>query len=438
MQSNNYKYVDMKSKIISIFLLTVSSVWLSTAFAQRQYTLDECIKEAMINNVQIKNATNELTASRHERSEAFTKYFPSLSAAGGGFIADKGLINMSLTPEMGMSLMKNGVVGGVSASIPLFTGGQIVNSNRLAEVGVEVGRLNLRQSENEVKLTTQGYFWKVVVMKEKLCTLSVVEEQLNSLRKDVQSSVDAGLTTRNDLLQVQLRQNEIRSTRIQIENMLHYFKRTLAQYIGHTGDSIDVDFTVKIELPEKPDRIYVLPSASLGRTVEYGLLQRNVEANRLQRRLAVGKNLPTVAVGGGYMYDNLMDRDHSFWMGFATVSIPLSGWWSGSHDIKKQELRLQNAENQLTDQSQLLILRMLRAWDNVTDAYQQVGIAKESIMQASENLRLFTDYYAAGTCNMSELLDAQTLYRQSRDKFVESYTQYEIKKSEYLLATGQW
>lgn len=218
---------------------------------------------------------------------------------------------------------------------------------------------------------------------------------------------------------------------------MHHFSRALAQYIGHTGDSIDVAFTISDAFPAKPDSLYTLPSAALSSTVEYGLLQQNVEASRLQRRLSVGKNLPTVAIGGGYMYDNLMDCDHAFWMGFATVSIPITGWWGGSHDIKKQELRLHNAENQLADQSQLLVLRMMRAWDDVTDAYRQVEIAQESIAQASENLRLFSDYYAAGTCNMSELLDAQTLYRQSRDRYVESYTQYEVKKSEYLLATGR-
>ena len=50
--------------------------------------------------------------------------------------------------------MKKGVVGGVSASMPLFTGGQIVNGNKLAKVNIQVNRLQYNQSENEVKLTT--------------------------------------------------------------------------------------------------------------------------------------------------------------------------------------------------------------------------------------------------------------------------------------------
>lgn len=38
---------------------------------------------------------------------------------------------------------------------------------------------------------------------------------------------------------------------------------------------------------------------------------------------------------------------------------------------------------------------------------------------------------------MSELLDAQTLFRQSRDSYVEARAEYEIKKCEYMIATGQ-
>ena len=38
---------------------------------------------------------------------------------------------------------------------------------------------------------------------------------------------------------------------------------------------------------------------------------------------------------------------------------------------------------------------------------------------------------------MSEWLDAQTLFQQSRDKYVEAFAQYEVKKREYLQATGR-
>lgn len=409
----------------------------NSLYAQHVYTLEECIEEALHNNVQIKNADNNLSAARHDKGKAFTNYFPIVGATGGGFLSDKGLAEMELAPGQSMMLLKNGVVGGVSATLPLFTGGQIVNGNRLAEVNVEVNQLQRRQSENEVRLTTEQYFWQVVMLKEKLKTLAVVNEQLKAIHKDVENSVTAGLTNRNDLLQVKLRMNETRSNNLTVENALSVSRSLLAQYIGHPADSIDISLPLDGQLPERPEKLYRTPDASLLLTNEYHLLKKNVDANRLQYKMTLGKNLPTLAIGGGYMYEYLMDKDHAFWMGFATINIPLSGWWGGSHDIKKQKLALKNAENTLYDQSELLKIRMLNTWNGLNEAYKQMEIAMESIEQATENLRLQTDYYQAGTCTMSDLLEAQTLYQQSRDKYVESYAQYEVKKREYLQATGR-
>lgn len=401
------------------------------------YSLDECIEAALDNNVRMKNAQNNLRMAEHSKQEAFSKYFPTVSAMGSGFLADKSLVRMGLSPEMQMTFMKNGLVGDVSATLPLFTGGQIINGNKLAKVNVEVNRLQQRQSQNEVTLTVENYFWQVVMLKEKLQTISTLDKQLTQLLQDVETSVQAGVTTRNDLLQVQLRQNEIQSKRIQAENMLSLSRSMLAQYIGHPADSIEVAATLKDTLPQGPEGLYTPPEAALATTNEYNLLQQNVKASSLQHKMAIGKNLLTIAIGGGYAYENLLGKDHTFWLGFATVSVPISGWWGGSHDIQRQKLQLRNAENQLADQSQLLVIRMKHIWDDLNDAYKQVKIALLSIEQAKENLRLNTDYYAAGTCTMSDLLDAQSLYQQSRDKYVETYAQYEVKKREYLQVTGR-
>lgn len=423
----------MKTTIITISLALLSV----TASAQRTLSADECVSLALANNVRMKNAANNIKAAEETRKEAFTKYFPTLSASGGGFIADKALMKMNVAEGMSMSLMKNGVVGGVTAQMPLFTGGRILNSNKLAAVNREVSLLQHKQSENEVKLTATTYFWQIVMVKEKLKTILTGERQLADFAKDAEAAVSAGISDRNDMLQVRLRRNENLTDSIKAANMLNLSRKMLAQYIGLNGDSIDVDMTLDGRLPAPPEQLYRSPADALQQTAEYGLLTSNVKASRLQYKLTAGKNMPTVAVGGGYMYDNLTDKNKPYWIGFATVSIPLSGWWGGSHDMKKQQLAVKNAENSLEDNSQLLMLGMENTWNDLTDAYKRVAISIESIAQAAENLRLHTDYYNAGTATMSNLLDAQTLYQKCRYDYVEAYAQYEIKRTEYLLATGQ-
>jgi len=423
----------MKTIILSVAL----SLLALQAQAQRIITAEQAVSDALQNNVRMTNADNDLEAARQAKKQAFTKYFPTASASGVGFMADKGLLEMSLGPGTEMSMLKNGVMGGVSAQMPLFTGGRILNANRLADVGVETSRLQRRMSHDEVVLTAETYFWQAVMLKEKLKTVAAVERQLDKFAKDADAAVAAGVSDRNDLLQVNLRKNETRSNRITLENALLTAKRLLTQYTGHAGDSIDVSADMSGGLPPSPLQLYTDPSAALPQTAEYAMMTQNVKANRLKYKMAVGQNLPTVAIGGGYMWDNLMDKSHPFWIGFATVSIPLSGWWGGSHEMKKQRLAVRNAENTLRDNSQLLMINMENKWNDMNDAYRKIGIAMESITQAEENLRLHDDYYRAGTATMSDLLEAQTLYQNSRSAYVEAYAEYQIKKREYLQAVGQ-
>ncbi len=428
----------MKVNKRNIVLSLIACTCLAPVSGQHIYTLDECINSALKYNVKVRNAENDLEMAKHDKKEAFTKYFPNISAVGSGFIANEPLVQMQMSPEAKMEMLKDGMLGGISATMPLFTGGQIVNGNKLAELGVNMKALQKKQTDDEVRLEVERYFWQIVMLKEKLKTISLVEKQLERLETDVQASVDAGIVTRNDLLQVQLKKNDVLSGKIQLENSLNVSLSLLGQYIGAKSDSIDVAFVVEEHLSESPQTLFCNHADAVERTNEYGLLKQNLQASKLQYKMAVGKNLPTVAIGGGLVYDNfVMGQDQSFYMGFVTVSVPISGWWGGTHSIKKHKLQVKNAENLLNDNSTMLVIRMQNVWNTLNDSYRKAEIALLSVEQSSENLRLNMDYYSAGTATMSELLDAQTLYQQSRDKYVEAYTNYELSKREYLQATGR-
>lgn len=75
-----------------------------------------------------------------------------MTAGGGGFIANKGLIEMELAPGMGASFAKDGIIGGVAAMQPVFAGGQIVNGNKLAKLGADVGRIEKEWRRRKCRL----------------------------------------------------------------------------------------------------------------------------------------------------------------------------------------------------------------------------------------------------------------------------------------------
>ncbi len=405
--------------------------------AQRSLTLEECSQLALENNARMKNARLDVKGAEEVRKEAFTKYFPSISATGGAFTSDNGMAELALVPGLlEMTMAKNGVMGGVTAVQPVFAGGQILNNNKLAALAVEVSRYQMKQSENEVLLTVEQYYWLHVSLQEKRKTVSLLETLIDNLYKDVEASVRAGVANRNELLQVQLKKNSIASDRLKVDNNLRLSKMLLSQYIGLPEDDFTVQATLQEPLPS-PETYRIDLMSALPTTVAYKLLDKNVEASRLQYKLKVGQNLPSVGIGAGYMYHNILDTDHSFGMIFATVSVPLTDWWGGSHAIRKQKLQLKAAEYTRQDTNEKLLLQMQKLWNELEEAYEQAKISEESVKTAEENVRLSTDYYQVGTETLSDLLNAQSLLQQSRDQYTDDYTNYLIKRTEYLQATGR-
>lgn len=446
----------MKRILLSLSLCLAGC---ALATAQTAYTLPQILDSARRNNVAITSGQRRVAAAAEQRKEAFTKYFPTVSGTGAWFNSNKSLISESVNPAtalpsdlsaalaqtlpaealaalgnpISINLVKNGVLGGLTAVQPVFAGGRIVNSNRLARVGQESERLQLRLSQNEVERTAEAYFWQMASIEEKLKTVAAVEAMLADLHKDVDVSVRAGVALRNDLLQVELRQNETESSELKLRNGLSLVRMLLAQFCGLRDTSFLLAYDSAAVAPvARCDH-----EASLPTTAEYRLLEKRVEAAALQKRLAVGENLPSLAVGAGYSYNDLLDKGQSRAVVFATLRVPLSDWWGGSHAVRRRKLEYQNAVEERQDRSELLLIRMQNAWNSVVEARKQLDIARRSIEQSAENLRLHRDFYRVGTATMSDLLEAQTLYRQALDQRTDAFADYQNRVLEYRHAVGQ-
>lgn len=429
----------MKQLLVSLLCLAAS-----LPAAGQPYTLEACRAAAAEHNRTLRSARFGVEAAFESRREAFTAYFPQLSAMGGLFQAQHGLVQadfgMSL-PVLGdlefpISMVKRGIVGGITAVQPLFAGLRIVNSNKLARLGVEVGRLQLAKSEAEVREQTDTYFWQVVSLGERLETIAAVERQLAEIHRQVQIAVEAGLVTTNDLLRVELRRQQIASDRLKVENGLRVAKLLLARHIGADWHGFEVD-AAGAAAPEAPAAYYVSTEEALDRRPEYRLAEKNVEAQHYRRRIERGKRLPSVGVGAGYLYYNVMDKDVDDGVVFAQVSLPISDWWGGAHALRKARIEEQRAENERLGAREMLEVEIEKTWSEVQEAYAQIGIMERSVRSATENLRQNRSFYEAGTAPLTDLLDAQTLYTKSRNDLTAAWAAYRTSLARYLRVTGR-
>lgn len=297
--------------------------------AQTSFSLDNCKTMAIENNRILKNSHLEVLASRESKKEAFTNYFPSVSASGFGFNASDPMISMNIG-EAPIGFLKDGMAGAVILTQPVFTGGKILYGNKLARLGVEVSEQQVRLSENEVLLRTENAYWELISLYEKMNTIDILDKQVSTLLKDVEVSYEAGLITNNDVLQVKLRQNELKSNKLNLENGLSLSKMALCQLIGmdiETADNFDIERPA-IDNTNPPMTYYVNHREALSDRAENHLLDQNVDAARLQTNMKRADYLPTVAVGATYMQNNMiMDKWDGNGAVFVSVSVPISGWW---------------------------------------------------------------------------------------------------------------
>lgn len=441
----------------TIFIIYYLLFIISTAAAQQVLGLPQCLELARQNNRTLKNAALEIDMSTEQRKEAYTKYFPDIKANVMAFHAfdemmkGDGLyppviaaLDPSFAPLVGTPFSYSEFQRAYSASIvltqPLYAGGRIIAGNRLAKIGQEAQLLQLQMKEKDVLQKVAECYWQVAMVKYNLETIVAAEKQLNVVNDLVTNYVKAGVTTRNDLLKVQLRQQELASNRLKLENAEHVLLVLLAQQIGMAGQNIDID-AASLEAQD-PSKVFVAAEEAVAAREETALMQKQVEANEWQVKLERGKYLPSIAFGlmgyntgiGGFSSNvkAYMDTNMTNGLVFGTLSIPLMEWWGGRHAIRRTQMKLQQAKNDAEDVREQLAVDVESAWSNLTEVYKQIDIARASVSSAEENLRMSTDQYRAGTEMLSDLLDAETLNRQARSQLSEAMANYQIRLADYL------
>jgi len=431
--------------------------------AQKVYTLADCRRMALDNNIKIKNGLVNIDQAKEQEKEAFSKYFPTVSASGTYFRSNDYLIKekVSMSPSQQQQLattitqlglnpsalsslptsftlqaIDHGTLVNLMAMQPIYAGGQITNGNKLAKLQTEIRRLQLQQSKDDILNTTEQYYNQLLTLYEKQKTLDIVDIQLQRIHQDAENAYKEGVSNKNDVLSVELKQNEVATNRLKLDNGIKLCKMVLAQYIGIAGEDIKIDTKLADETPN-PAAYFTDHLTALSNRTESQLLDKNVEANVLQTKLKRGALLPTVAVGAAGVYQDLSNTGHVKLIGLATVSIPISDWWSTKHSVRRQQLAEKIARQTRDDSRQMLLIQMQSAYNDLDNAYKQIELAKKSIEKSTENLRLNQDYYHAGTSTMSDLLNAQTQSQQARDQYTDAVAQYLNCRTAYFLTTGR-
>lgn len=447
-------------KKINLYLLLIVVLSISQVIAQRVLTLEESKQLALQNNSKSKNSKLETATSHQIRMSALTNYFPSVSAGGLMFEAQKNLMEIETAggnlpvydgnpanlaaatqfaylPGGTMGLLKKGTIGYINVVQPIFTGGRILYGNKLASLGEDVSIYKEKLTKDEILLKTEEQYWLIVSFEEKLKTINKYEDLLKQLLLQVEDALKSGLVMKNDVLKVKLKLSEIELNKSKLENGKKLATMAFCQYIGIMYDSTLV-LKEELKIGEIPQSYFVDKNEALKLRAEYALLEKSIEAENLLTKMKFGEYLPQVVAGVTGLYMKLDEaKERTLGMVYGSVSVPISGWWSGLHELEERSIKEEIAQNNFKNNAELLTLQIEKSWQDLNDAYKQYLLSEESKVQAEENYKVNDDGYKNGLITISDLLEAQALLQQTLDQLTEAKVNYIVKKTTYLQVTGR-
>ncbi len=442
----------MKTKTI-LFVLLFSA---SPLFGQQKDSLNlsvqNCIEMALENNIELKNSQLEIDKARATKNEARAEYFPTVTAQALAFDALNPMLtfgiedidnaqlrqllytlyaeygaNMGLDKEY--SFVQNGVMLNAMATEPIYAGGRIRNGNKLAKLGIDAAETQAKVKEDEVCLQTETLYWQIVALQEKLATLDQLDRLLDTLDKDLTGAIEAGLAMPTDQFKLKVKQNESQLNRKKVTDGIILLKMALAQTIGTDWQTMTLVDTLGLET--EPTAYYQQPDEVVSLRNESHLLDLSLQAEKLKKKMTLGETLPSLLVGGSTSYHTILENSKPNAMVFVVLQVPLTDWHKTSFKLKKHDLDAEMAENTRRDLTEKMEMQTNQAWFNLEQSWLRITMARTALSDAEANLKVTQDYYEAGLVALSDLLEAQTLLKKSRDELTDSRVEYRINLVTY-------
>ena len=436
----------MKNFII-LFIAGVTTLIPTKIWAQDilKLSLIQCREMAIAYSEDLKKSKNTLEQADIDRKIATTAMLPSLDGSAMG---------MYMFPDMDMMgselQMRGSYMAGITLTQPIYAGGKIIAGRKLAKIGQEAAKEELRKARIQVIADADNAYWTYVAVLRKVRMLKAYYAQIDTLYQQTELSVHEGMAIENELLRIAAKRSDIEYQLQKVKNGAYLCRLSICRLTG-------TDYSVEVE-PTDTNIVVIAPrqlDSNIAERPELRLLEKQMEAKSQEIKSVRADYLPTVGLSIGYSYmGNLKMKGISTSadgtnvpfsktygdgsaLAMLSVSIPIFHWGEGSKKVRRAKIDLMNAELELHKNRRLMDIEVQQAVHNVQDGYHMISTAKVSLDQATENLRVMKTRYDASMSPLTDLLDAQSLWQQAESNLIEAQTQYKIYETEYLKAIGK-
>jgi outer membrane protein len=439
-------------KINYISIAFVFLMGLSTQAQTKAWTLEECVKYAIKNNISIKQTEFDLKTSEIDKKGAIGNFLPTLNSNASHSW------NVGLNTDPVTNVKRNQTTQytsiGAGVGFDIYKGMQNQNTLRKANLSIVASKYQLVKMQEDIALNVANAFLQILFNKE---NLKVQQEQMAINEKQYNRSeelVKAGSIPRGDLLDIKATVASNKQNVINAENTLLISKLSLAQLLQLKEfwdfDVID-DTNAKDEnniMSIKPVDIYA--KAKESRT-ELKIAQTNLEIAQKDVAIAKGAFQPTLQ--GFYNYNTqisyadvpafdsngllvgtkapapFMDqfRDNRGQSFGAQLSIPIFNGFSIRNNVERSKVNLEKSKIALEKEDLDLQRNVYTAF---TDAKGALNAHESSIVALESREEAYNyakEKYAVGLMNSFDFNQSQTLLTNAQSEVLRTKYDYIFK-----------
>lgn len=342
-------------KLLPIFALLTLSL---SARGQVTMTLEEAMRYAVENSLDVKIQGETNASTRQDKIEATASLFPSLSASSS--------INNSYGRSIDPETNTYTTVGNLSNSysinsyLTVFNGLKNINALKVSRFRIEMGGHTMQQKRDAVALNVMQLYFDALYYAHSIEIVSQQRDAAENLLK---------LTTRQEELGVKsIADVALSASQVATYDLLLTQQQSqYSQAILDLKEAMNYPFDQGLAVSDVPPPIPVSldNSFNIESNPEYKAALSQIEVSRTNLRIARGSYMPTLAFGTGYnnyYYKSLADgydptafgsqlkTNYGYYFG-ASLSIPIFSNLSyrtsvarSRHDFQSAKLELHKTE----------------------------------------------------------------------------------------------
>jgi len=415
--------------------------------------LPQAIEIALANNPDIAAAGWDARAAQAQRDLAFGEILPSLRAVGGyshyndpqrlipkrgetapgPFFNDPGTFSRDIVSE------------DLVLSMPLFTGGRLINQVKAAKLLQIAAIQRLARSRKELIFNVSSVFFNILAQKCVVESLEFSRQTLQEHLKQVGVLVAAQKAAKVDRMRTEVRLADIEQRLVREENVKLVYQRVLVNLLGLKNPSAAISLHGDLAVTQKasvPDLETALATAWANRD-DFLSARSALEAQARNVDVARAGHWPTLSLKGAYgerwaigSVSGSGDRDYDVSQIGITVDIPLFEGGRVEARVWDQRAKLASAQERFRKLDLQIRLDVETALLNVNSSWERVEAIKKAIEQALESLRIERLKYDSGKGAIVDVLDAQSALLDSQTNYDRALADYNIALAQLRLAIG--